>query len=139
MNFDRLVFVDFDELLEIHAVAIQQAGGSEGVRDRGLLESAIAAPQRTAFGELAYPSLARMAAALAYGLARNHGFVDGNKRAAHMTSRVFLEYNGYPMTVPADWATVIEDVAAGLRTQDELARALRRRDRRRCDDLDRRH
>jgi len=62
-----------------------------------------------------------MAAALAYGLARNHGFVDGNKRAAHMTSRVFLEYNGFPMAVPADWAEVIEAVAAGALTQDALA------------------
>lgn len=121
MNFDLLVFVNFDELLEIHGAAIQQAGGSDGVRDRGLLESALAAPQRSAFGELAYPTLAKMAAALAYGLARNHGFVDGNKRAAHMTSRVFLEYNGYPMTVPADWAEVIEGVAAGTLGQDALA------------------
>jgi len=67
------------------------------------------------------PTLAKMAAALAYGLARNHGFVDGNKRAAHMTSRVFLEYNGYPMTVPADWAEVIEAVAAGTLSQEVLA------------------
>jgi len=79
VNLDQLVFVDFDELLEIHAAAIRQAGGADGVRDRGLLESAIAAPQRSAFGELVYPTLAKMAAALAYGLARNHGFVDGNK------------------------------------------------------------
>lgn len=121
MNLDQLVFVDFDELLEIHAEALRQAGGADGVRDRGLLQSALAAPQRSAFGELAYPTLAKMAAALAYGLARNHGFVDGNKRAAHMTSRVFLEYNGYPMAVPPDWAEIIEAVAAGTLDQDALA------------------
>ena len=121
MNFSRLVFVDIDELLEIHAKAIRTAGGSDGVRDLGLLKSAIAAPQRSAFGELAYPTLAKMAAVLAYGLARNHGFVDGNKRVAHMTSRVFLEYNGYPMTVPAGWEDVIEDVAKGKLDQEALA------------------
>lgn len=121
MKFDRLAFVSVDELLEIHATAIRVAGGTDGVRDRGLLESALAAPQRSAFGELAYPTLARMAAALTYALARNHGFVDGNKRAAHVASRVFLEYNGRPMAVPADWAEIIEAVAAGALGQDALA------------------
>lgn len=121
MNFGEIVFVDFDELLEIHETSIAEAGGNVGVRDRGLLESALAAPQRGTFGELAYPTIAKMAAALAYGLARHRGFVDGNKRAAHIASRAFLEYNGFPMIVPRDWAEVIEGLAAGSVGQDELA------------------
>ncbi|MEO7035594.1 MAG: type II toxin-antitoxin system death-on-curing family toxin [Polyangiaceae bacterium] len=120
MKLSLLVFVSVDELLEIHAAAIEATGGSDGLRDRGLLEAAAAAPQRSAFGELAYPSIARMAAALSYSIAKNHAFVDGNKRVAHAAARVFLKYNGFHMNLPPDWATVIEAVASGAIGQDEL-------------------
>jgi len=78
----------------IHARQIAEHGGSAGVRDGGLLESALArAQQLHAYGDPA-PDLADLAAALAYGLARNHPFVDANKRTAHVTYRTFLELNG---------------------------------------------
>jgi death-on-curing protein len=81
-------------VLAIHERQLAEHGGSAGVRDDGLLESALARPQQSyAYGDPA-PDLADLGAALAHGLARNHPFVDGNKRTAHVTYRVFLELNG---------------------------------------------
>lgn len=81
-------------VLTIHDRQVAEHGGSAGVRDEGLLESALARPQQLhAYGDPA-PDLADLAAALAYGLARNHPFVDGNKRTAHVAYRTFLELNG---------------------------------------------
>ena len=78
----------------IHDRQLAEHGGSAGVRDEGLLESALARPQQLhAYGDPA-PDLADLAAALAYGIARNHPFVDGNKRAAHVAYRTFLALNG---------------------------------------------
>jgi death-on-curing protein len=80
--------------LAIHERQLAEHGGTGGVRDEGLLESALARPQQLhAYGDPA-PDLADLAAALAYGLARNHPFVDGNKRTAHVAYRTFLELNG---------------------------------------------
>jgi death-on-curing protein len=81
-------------VLAIHNRQIAEHGGSAGVRDEGLLESALARPQQShAYGDPA-PDLADLAAALAYGLARNHPFLDGNKRTAHVAYRTFLALNG---------------------------------------------
>jgi death-on-curing protein len=81
-------------VLAIHDRQLAEHGGSAGVRDEGLLESALARPQQLhAYGDPA-PDLADLAAALAHGLARNHPFVDGNKRTAHVAYRTFLALNG---------------------------------------------
>jgi len=80
--------------LAIHERQLAEHGGTGGVRDEGLLESALARPQQLhAYGHPA-PELSDLAAALAYGLARNHPFLDGNKRTAHVAYRTFLELNG---------------------------------------------
>lgn len=79
--------------LAIHDRQLSEHGGGTGVRDEALLESALARPQqRFAYGDPP-PDLADLAASLAYGLARNHPFVDGNKRTAHVAYRVFLAVN----------------------------------------------
>src|SRR3989337_1795434 len=81
-------------VLALHDRQLAEHGGSSGVRDDNLLESALARPQQLhAYGDPA-PDLADLAAALGYGLARNHPFVDGNKRTAHVAYRTFLELNG---------------------------------------------
>lgn len=81
-------------VLAIHDRQVAEHGGSAGVRDEGLLESALARPQQLhAYGDPA-PDLAHLAAALAYGLARNHPFVDGNKRTAAVCCEAFIELNG---------------------------------------------
>jgi len=89
-----IVWLEMALVLAIHDRQIAEHGGSAGVRDDGLLESALARPQQLhAYGEPA-PDLADLAAALAHGLARNHPFVDGNKRTAHVSYRTFLALNG---------------------------------------------
>ena len=89
-----IVWLEKALVLAIHDRQVAEHGGSAGVRDEGLLESALArAQQLHAYGDPA-PDLADLAAALAFGLARNHPFVDGNKRTAHVAYRTFLALNG---------------------------------------------
>ena len=89
-----IVWLEKALVLAIHDRQLAEHGGSAGVRDEGLLESALARPQQLhAYGDPA-PDLADLAAALAHGLARNHPFVDGNKRTAHVAYRTFLALNG---------------------------------------------
>lgn len=89
-----IVWLEKALVLAIHDRQIAEHGGSAGTRDGGLLESALARPQQLhAYGDPA-PDLADLAAALAYGLARNHPFVDGNKRTAAVCCETFVELNG---------------------------------------------
>ena len=84
------------EALAIHAEQIAEHGGLDGVRDEGLLESASARPENlAAYGE---PDACNLAAAYAFGLARNHPFADGNKRTAFVVSATFLLLNGHDLT-----------------------------------------
>lgn len=88
-----IVWLEKTLVLAIHDRQLAEHGGTAGVRDDGLLESALARPQQLhAYGDPA-PDLADLAAALAHGLARNHAFVDGNKRTAHVAYRTFLALN----------------------------------------------
>lgn len=82
------------QVLALHSALIQEFGGSDGVRDEGLLESALAAPFQTFGGEPVYPSLQAKAAQLGFGLVCNHPFVDGNKRIGAHVMLVFLAVNG---------------------------------------------
>jgi death-on-curing protein len=97
-------WVDFDVVLAIHEAQLAEHGGSGGIRDRGLLESALARP-RNLYHYSPDASLGRLAAAYALGIAKNHAFVDGNKRTAWVVSAVFLELNGKPVT--AEQAKVV--------------------------------
>ena len=112
-------------VLAIHEEQIRDHGGGSGVRDPDLLESAIAHPQNlAAYGE---PDLADLAAAYAFGIARNHPFVDGNKRTAFVTAGAFLMRNGEFLDVgEAEAAVVFTDLAAGKLTEAELAAWYRR-------------
>ena len=89
-------FLSLDEAIEIHSVLIRRFGGPEGIRDLGLLESALYRPQ-TGY----YKSLNEMAAALFESLIKNHPFIDGNKRVAFFATDVFLRMNGYKLQVEA--------------------------------------
>jgi len=90
----RVEFLSLDEVLEIHRRVIDRFGGSSGLRDPGLLESALYRP-RSGY----YRDLSEMSAALFESLLRNHPFVDGNKRVAFFATDVFLRLNGYKLTV----------------------------------------
>ena len=96
MPGDRVVFLSRDEVLAIHGTLLERFGGPPGVRDYGLLESALYRPQT---GH--YADLAGMAAALFESLIMNHPFIDGNKRVAFFASDVFLRLNGYKLQVDA--------------------------------------
>ena len=91
---DSVQFLSLDEVLEIHAVLIDRYGGAAGVRDRGLLESALYRP-KTGY----YADLIEMAAALFESLMNNHPFVDGNLCVAFFSTDIFLRLNGYKMVV----------------------------------------
>lgn len=93
------VYLDLDDIMAAAAAALAPA--EVLVRDIGLLESALARPQASAFGEDAYPELHAKAAALLESLARNHALVDGNKRLAWVATRLFLALNGADVRVPS--------------------------------------
>ena len=114
-------WLELDILLDVHAEQLALFGGSDGVRDHGLLESAVARPiNKFTYGET---DLAPLAAAYAFAIARNHPFVDGNKRVAFASILVFLGLNGIELDAPPEEATaVILAVAAGDIEEDALAR-----------------
>jgi len=116
-------WLDTDIVLDIHAEQLAIFGGGDGIRDLGLLESALARPlNKFAYGET---DLAALAAAYAFGIARNHPFVDGNKRAAFGAMIVFLGLNKIDLDVPPEDATaIILEVAAGEIDEDGLTRWL---------------
>ena len=87
-------FLSLDEVLELHADQISSFGGTPGVRDEGLLESALAQPQATFGGQFLHPTISEQAAAYLYHIAMNHPFIDGNKRTAFAVMDTFLRLNG---------------------------------------------
>ena len=124
----RIVWLLEETLTAIHHRQIAEHGGSEGLRDEGVLLSALARPQNLlAYGEPA-PDLASLAAAYAYGIARNHPFVDGNKRTALVTARTFLILTGVDLEATQD-AKVLTflNLAEGAISEEELADWIRKR------------
>jgi death-on-curing protein len=115
------VWLDTSIVLDVHAEQLALFGGADGLRDAGLLESALARPiNKFAYGET---NLAALAAAYGFGIARNHPFVDGNKRTAFASIIVFLGLNGIDFDVAPEAATaIVLGVAAGEISEDGLAR-----------------
>ncbi|MCJ2542139.1 type II toxin-antitoxin system death-on-curing family toxin [Thermostichus vulcanus] len=97
-------FLIKEDVLLIHADQIQSFGGSLGLRDEGLLNSALAQPQAMFDGVLLHPTICEQAAAYLYHLAMNHPFIDGNKRTAFAVMDTFLRVNGYELTLSNDEA-----------------------------------
>jgi len=93
----KIVFLTINQVLFIHDQMVKRFGGSHGIRDIGLIESAVARPQATFGGKHLYSSLFDKAAALLQSLLKNHPFVDGNKRTALVSAGVFLKKNGYKL------------------------------------------
>lgn len=117
-------WLDHDIVIDVHAEQLALFGGAEGIRDRGLLESALSRPvNKFHYGE---SDIAALAAAYAFGIARNHPFIDGNKRAAFASIIVFLGLNGIDFDVPPEEATaMILGLAAGEIGEEGLARWIR--------------
>ncbi|MFM2313232.1 MAG: hypothetical protein RLZZ04_2508 [Cyanobacteriota bacterium] len=95
-------FLTLIEVLELHRKVIELSGGAFGIRDVGLLESAIAQPRMTFGGEDLYPSLLEKAAALGFSIIMNHPFVDGNKRTGHAATETFLVLNRIEINASVD-------------------------------------
>jgi len=124
----KIVWLLEETLTAIHHRQIAEHGGSEGLRDEGLLLSALARPKNLlAYGEPA-PDLASLAAAYAYGIARNHPFVDGNKRTALVAARTFLILNGVDLKASQDEKVLtFLNLAEGAISEEEVADWIRKR------------
>lgn len=115
------IWIEKRVVLAYHDMQLAEHGGSTGVRDEGLLESALARPQNIAAYADDVPTLYRLAAAYAFGIARNHPFVDGNKRTALVVAIAFLERNGVAFAANQQEAYLtFYDLAAGKLTEEEL-------------------
>jgi len=120
-------WIEIDRVLAIHNRQLAEHGGGEGVRDLGLLGSALARPQNIAAYE-PDADAARLAAAYAFGIAKNHPFIDGNKRTAYVVMETFIIKNGFQLTAsPSDKYTTFLSLAEGSLSEDELAQWLRER------------
>lgn len=111
-------FLELEDVFELHAESIARYGGDIGVRDRGLIDAAVAVPRQSFGGEYLHKSLFEMAAAYAFHIAESQGFVDGNKRAGLSAATAFLAMNGYDLIEREDrlYAAMI---AISARTLDK--------------------
>jgi death on curing protein len=115
-----IVFLSVEDVRMIHARQVADAGSAAGIRDERLLESAVASPRAAVTGQYLHRDLAEMAAAYLFHLAKNHPFVDGNKRVAAEAAVMFLEANGLQFIADADeFADLVLNVARGV--TDKLA------------------
>jgi len=111
-----------DDVLSLHAALLAEYGGADGIRDEGLLDSAIHAPFQTFNGENLYSSLQSKAASLGFGLIKNHPFIDGNKRIGAHVMLVFLAVNGVELEyTQQDLIDVVLAVASGKVSMAGLA------------------
>ena len=115
-------FVSKSMVLSIHARQIERFGGTPGVRDEGLLESALAQPQVTFGGQFLHPTISEQAAAYLYHIAMNHPFIDGNKRTAFAVTDTFLRLNACTLNLTDDRVyDLVMRVARGTMTKGELS------------------
>jgi death-on-curing protein len=122
----NVVWVREDVVLAVHLRQLAEHGGGEGLRDEGLLQSALARPQNLlAYGDPS-PDLASLSAAYAYGIARNHPFIDGNKRMALIVARLFLLLNGSDLAATQEekYSTFLA-LAAGQLSEEDVANWVR--------------
>ena len=125
---DEIVWLLEETIVAIHYRQISEHGGGEGLRDEALLSSALARPQNLLAYSEPRPDLAALAASYAYGIARDHPFVDGNKRTALVAARTFLLLNGVNLEASQDekYLTLME-LAEGSLTEEQLADWIRKR------------
>ena len=118
-------YLTLGEVVELHQRLLAQTGGASGIRELGLLESALAQPKATFDGADLHPTLVDKAAALGFALVANHAFVDGNKRIGHAAMDVFLLLNGHEIDASVDeQERLMLDVASGAVDRAALAQWL---------------
>lgn len=115
-------FVPKDVVLTIHADLLQRYGGEAGLRDAGLLDSALTQPKMTFGGKYTHKTLFDKAAAYGFHVCKNHPFVDGNKRVAFVLMNIFLQKNGWEIVSPEEDAyKMMMDLASGKPTKPQLS------------------
>ncbi|MCS7459206.1 type II toxin-antitoxin system death-on-curing family toxin [Paenibacillus doosanensis] len=117
-------FLTKEEVISAHYFMMKKMNDAEqaGVKDHGLLESAVHRPQQSVFGEDAYPTLFDKAAALLESLVKNHCFHNGNKRTAYLVTKSFMILNGYHLRMEREYAVeFIVDIAKGLHSLETIA------------------
>jgi death on curing protein len=116
-------FLNLSEVLTIHNDQIDSFGGSFGIRDEGLLDSALAQPEATFSGELLHATIYEQAAAYLYHIAMNHPFIDGNKRTAFAVMDAFLRFNHYSLNLTNDQAyDLVIQVVERRMSKEDLSR-----------------
>jgi death-on-curing protein len=121
MNLQPM-FLTPGQVVALHKLQIERFGGSPGIKDEGLLLSAIAQPQAGVNGRYFHNDLCAMAAAYLFHLIKNHAFHDGNKRIAALTAAVFLEVNGLRLTADEhEFEKLVFNAAQSLATKDQIA------------------
>jgi death-on-curing protein len=105
---------------------MKETGGIQGIRDKRLLESALAQPQMTIFGKYVCKNIFEMAAAYCYHIAKNHAFIDGNKRTALLVSLLFLKKNGYRLPNKPYLYTLMVDMASSKISKEEIASIIKK-------------
>jgi death on curing protein len=121
---DQWMWIPLDAVLAIHDEQLSEHGGIRGIRDLALVDSALARPRNLlVYGK---PDAAALAAAYAFGLCNNHGFLDGNKRTAYVVAETFLDLNGYEMTASDEPVVrTMLAVASGVMLEKQLAKWFR--------------
>lgn len=119
-------YLSLKEILELHRRLLEQSGGLAGIRDVGILESALAQPLMTFDGQELYPTIVEKASALGFSLIKNHPFLDGNKRIGHAAMEIFLVLNNHEISAPTDeQEQIILKVASGELGRDGFTEWLR--------------
>ncbi len=123
-------YLNIHQVLAIYNEVMNETGGSEGIRDIGLLESAVARPQSSFAGEEFYPDVFSKAAALGHSIIHNHSFIDGNKRTGYMAMRLFLNVNGYDLKAPLkEKYKFVMEIAQSMKEEESIAQWLKKHSR----------
>ena len=130
---EAIQYLSIEQVLAAYTALINRYGGSRGIRDKGLLESAVFRPQATVFGREAYSTLFEKCAVLGYSLIQNHPFVDGNKRTGFAAMHLMLLINGYDLTSSSqEEINMTEKVASGKMHESEIRQWLKQYSKRRA-------
>lgn len=122
-----MIYLSLEQIIELHDALIEKFGGLQGIRERGLLESAVAAPMMAVFGEELHKTIYNKAAAYLFYITKNHAFLDGNKRTATAASLAFLRANGKSTKYDADeFLEFVVSVAESKADLDAISNYLRK-------------